>query len=240
MSRNDAVSLLESLNQEPIVEYGFMGDSIPDFQVHDNPAVLRAFGMSGSQTAQVWQSDRDEGESEFLLNGKPLILSVSNTAVIVPLPGLYFLKLSGMDGNVRIVKQLTEMARSIKQVVVQQAAGTGSTNLDVANRTSTTLDVTSDTGTDATIPFATTSLAGLMTAADKTRLDNTLTLPQVFVHTQSVPSTEWIVNHNLGFHPDVFVEDLAGNKVESEVANVSLAQTRIRSVSPSTGLARFT
>ena len=37
--------------------------------------------------------------------------------------------------------------------------------------TTTTLDVTSTTGADATIPAATTSLAGLMTAADKTKLE---------------------------------------------------------------------
>jgi len=46
----------------------------------------------------------------------------------------------------------------------------GSTNLGIASVTSTTLDVTSSTGSAATVPAATTSLAGLMTAADKTRL----------------------------------------------------------------------
>lgn len=51
------------------------------------------------------------------------------------------------------------------------AAGTGSTNLSITGRDASTLAVASDTGTDATIPAATTSLAGLMTAADKTTLD---------------------------------------------------------------------
>lgn len=46
------------------------------------------------------------------------------------------------------------------------------TNLSVANRTSTTLDLASDTGTHATVPAATSSLAGLLSAADKTRLDD--------------------------------------------------------------------
>lgn len=40
------------------------------------------------------------------------------------------------------------------------------TNLSIANSGATTLDVASDTGTDATIPAATASIAGLMTAAD--------------------------------------------------------------------------
>lgn len=47
----------------------------------------------------------------------------------------------------------------------------GSTNLTIGNHGATTLNIVSDTGTDATIPAATTSLAGLMTAADKTALD---------------------------------------------------------------------
>lgn len=53
--------------------------------------------------------------------------------------------------------------------------GGGNTNLSVANRTTTTLDVVSDTGTDATIPQVTTSLAGLMSGADKTKLDGVAT-----------------------------------------------------------------
>jgi hypothetical protein len=53
--------------------------------------------------------------------------------------------------------------------------GSGSTNLAVANRGTDTLDITSDTGTDATIPAATTSLTGLLTSADKTKLDGIAT-----------------------------------------------------------------
>lgn len=128
MSKADAITHLESLKQEPVVDYGFSGDASTDFQVHDNPAVLRAYGMSGTQTAQVWQTDISGGESAFLLNSKPLILSSTNTAVIIPLPGIYFLKLTGSDGNVRIVKQLTEMGRDIKMVTVNSGgAGTGLT-----------------------------------------------------------------------------------------------------------------
>lgn len=44
------------------------------------------------------------------------------------------------------------------------------TNLTTAT-SATTLTVNSDTGTDATLPAATTSVAGVMTAADKTKLD---------------------------------------------------------------------
>jgi hypothetical protein len=56
------------------------------------------------------------------------------------------------------------------------------TDLSIGNRTSTTLDVFSNTGTDATIPFATTSLAGLFVAADKTKLDGIATSANLYIH----------------------------------------------------------
>lgn len=49
----------------------------------------------------------------------------------------------------------------------------GATNLAIANRTGTTLDVTSSTGTDATIPEASITEAGLLIATDKVKLNNT-------------------------------------------------------------------
>lgn len=53
-----------------------------------------------------------------------------------------------------------------------QSGGSGGTNLAVANHTADSLDITSDTGADATIPQATPSLAGLLSATDKTKLDS--------------------------------------------------------------------
>lgn len=50
--------------------------------------------------------------------------------------------------------------------------GAGSTDLSITNRTVTTLDVASSSGIDATIPAATTLLAGLLVSADKDKLDN--------------------------------------------------------------------
>ena len=55
------------------------------------------------------------------------------------------------------------------------ASGAGATNLSVGNKTATTLDIESDTGTDATVPEATTSEAGLLSATDKTKLDGVAT-----------------------------------------------------------------
>jgi hypothetical protein len=54
------------------------------------------------------------------------------------------------------------------------AAGGGSgTNLSIGTTTATTVDINSDTGNNATIPAATTSVAGLLIASDKTKLDAT-------------------------------------------------------------------
>lgn len=50
-------------------------------------------------------------------------------------------------------------------------AGTGITNLGVANITGTNLDVTSSSGSNTTLPTATSVLAGVMPAIDKAKLD---------------------------------------------------------------------
>jgi hypothetical protein len=48
--------------------------------------------------------------------------------------------------------------------------GTGTTNLSIENITATTIDIASSSGTDITLPAATTTQAGLMSAADKVAL----------------------------------------------------------------------
>ena len=58
------------------------------------------------------------------------------------------------------------------RVTAISAGGTLNTNLGTANRTANTLDITSSTGNDVTIPAATQSLSGLMTAQDKIDLAN--------------------------------------------------------------------
>jgi hypothetical protein len=34
------------------------------------------------------------------------------------------------------------------------------------------------------------------------------------IHTQSVPSNQWLINHNLSFYPNITVVDSSGNVVE--------------------------
>ena len=57
-----------------------------------------------------------------------------------------------------------------RQLTIAAAGGGGSTNLSTTTST-TTLTVNSDTGTDAVLPAATPSVAGVLTAADTTKLD---------------------------------------------------------------------
>ena len=62
------------------------------------------------------------------------------------------------------------------------------TNLAQGTRTATTVPVTSSTGTPATLDIATTSLAGVMSSADKTKLDGVATGAQVNQNTFSTIS----------------------------------------------------
>lgn len=39
-----------------------------------------------------------------------------------------------------------------------------------------------------------------------------------YMHTQGVSSDTWVITHNLNFHPNVTVQDSAGNIVEGEIA----------------------
>lgn len=54
---------------------------------------------------------------------------------------------------------------------VDAATAGGGSDLAIAARDTNTLDITSSTGNDATIPAVTTTLSGLSTGADKTKLD---------------------------------------------------------------------
>lgn len=125
--RSEVQTSHEALDAEVIVDYGINLPATDDFQIHSNPAVLRAFGLTEGQSAEVWMTIPNQGDAEaqFLLNGKALTLTPTNTAVVIPLPGVYFLKLFGTSGNCKIVRQHTELARHTKQV--SMGTGTGLT-----------------------------------------------------------------------------------------------------------------
>jgi len=59
-----------------------------------------------------------------------------------------------------------------------------------------------------------------------------------YVHTQTTPQNEWIVNHGLGYKPSVSVYTIGGVEVEAEVVHISDSQLRVRFGSPQRGYAR--
>lgn len=56
-----------------------------------------------------------------------------------------------------------------------------------------------------------------------------------FLHTQSIAADAWVVNHNLGYVPNVTVLSVGGRKMEAEVLNNSVNQLTVYFDSPLTG-----
>lgn len=80
-----------------------------------------------------------------------------------------------ISGNAATATKLAT-ARTINGVSFDGTANiVAPTNLTVGTITTTTVPIESSTGTNASIPAATTALAGVMTAADKTKLDGIAT-----------------------------------------------------------------
>jgi hypothetical protein len=48
-----------------------------------------------------------------------------------------------------------------------------------------------------------------------------------YVHSQGVPSTVWVIDHDLGFYPNVSVVDSAGEQVEGEVDYISGTRVQV-------------
>jgi hypothetical protein len=61
-----------------------------------------------------------------------------------------------------------------------------------------------------------------------------------YVHTQSVASDTWLINHNLGFRPIVNVFDSGSQEVEAHVSHPSVTTTIIVFAIPIAGFARLT
>lgn len=83
-----------------------------------------------------------------------------NLSAPIPLSETGEAALSGFTA-VSIVGALNEL----------KAGGSGGTDIAEGTRTSTSVQITSSTGADATLSAASTTLAGVMVAADKTKLD---------------------------------------------------------------------
>lgn len=58
-----------------------------------------------------------------------------------------------------------------------------------------------------------------------------------YTHPQPTPSTSWVINHNLGFRPNVHIEDATGGDVEGEITHTDLNNTTVTFIAAQTGTA---
>ena len=111
---------------------------------------------------------------------------------------------------------------------VDSIAG-GGTNLGISNRTATTLEVTSSTGTNATVPAASTTEAGLMTDAQFDKLNGIS--PGAQVNVQS----DWT-------ETDTSADSFIQNKptIPTDLGVLSIIAGSNISISPATGVGNVT
>lgn len=61
-----------------------------------------------------------------------------------------------------------------------------------------------------------------------------------YMHQQTVPSTTWTINHNLGFRPSVELLDSGGQEIDADILHTSVNQVLVTLSLPTAGLARLT
>lgn len=141
--------------------YGFLRSKKTLTLTVSDDAVGQITAVTNTGDPQIWSFDtlRGKGPIEFGNNyGDVDFVMYINSGVLTY--------------DYAVNDFIVESERSITNGVVEQATGGGGGNTNLsATYTSTTATVVSDSGNDATLNGATTSLAGLMTAADKTKLN---------------------------------------------------------------------
>ena len=174
---NEASALTDNL--ENIDTTGFSdGDQVTLFQATGAGAVTTVVA-TGNITKSPYSSDIEisdiagQGKSNVTFSMRDNAWEEISRASSAPeLGDLLNVDLTGLGVNDSIKWDGSNF------VVYTPSGGSGTTNLSTTNITATTLDIASSTGTDATIPSATSLLAGAMPAADKTKTDYiTITQP---------------------------------------------------------------
>lgn len=86
-------------------------------------------------------------------------------------------------------------------------------------------------------------------AVNKAHLDDTVdevkayvedNYSRFFIFQKPVPSTTWVINHNLGFKPSVELFNSGSQEIDGDVVNTSINQTIISFTAPVAGFARLT
>jgi hypothetical protein len=60
-----------------------------------------------------------------------------------------------------------------------------------------------------------------------------------YLHTQTVLSTSWLINHNRGFKPNADVFDNTGRKIRPAVIHHTINQMELQFLTPRTGTANL-
>lgn len=60
-----------------------------------------------------------------------------------------------------------------------------------------------------------------------------------YFFTQASPSSQWTINHNLGFRPSVELFDSGGNEFDADILHVSNNQVMVYLTAPYSGFARL-
>ena len=58
-------------------------------------------------------------------------------------------------------------------------------------------------------------------------------------HEQTVASTSWVANHNLGFYPNVDVYDETGRRLRAAIIHHTVNQAEVQTLTPRMGHAHF-
>jgi hypothetical protein len=132
---------------------------VQDFLIGTPPLVIPAHGykaiLDGAPTG-IWAAYPNH-----------IVLVVVDSYVFIP-PSIFLI-----DQESAIIPGTSYRYNGTTWDTVTAGSGGGAgaaTDLTLASRTAATIDIISSSGTDVTLPAATTTLAGLMTAADKVAL----------------------------------------------------------------------
>jgi hypothetical protein len=60
-----------------------------------------------------------------------------------------------------------------------------------------------------------------------------------YTHVQSSPASTWVINHNLGYKPDVTLYTSGGVVMYAEIIHTSVNQTQVIFTVPTSGVARL-
>lgn len=149
-------------------------DAIHDNVASEISAITEKVTPVGSDMILIEDSADSNNKKKVLVSSLPTGSGgEANTGANVGTgEGDVFKQKAGVELQFKTLKAGTNVTITdgTDEVTIDATGGGGATNLGVANKTSTTLDVTSDTGTDATLPEATITEAGLLAATDKIKL----------------------------------------------------------------------